>query len=82
MTKSEIELINTFILLIMKLDPDIIAGYDCEKASLFYFAYRCWTLGIDVMNHISRSPNNLEEILVSYKFNLNNYYFYFNAILL
>ena len=53
MTRSEIDLLISFILLVFKVDPDIIAGlikiyivtkfyqgYDIEKASLFYLAMR------------------------------------------
>ena len=38
--RDEWDLIQTFIALVFKFDPDVIYGYDIEKASLFYIAKR------------------------------------------
>ncbi len=62
--KEEKDLINAFICLVFKFDPDIIYGYDLEKTSLYYLAMRAYTYGIDLTNFISRVPPNLEEIFV------------------
>lgn len=74
--KEEKDLINAFICLVFKFDPDIIygifeeenglifKGYDLEKTSLYYLAMRAYTYGIDLTNFISRVPPNLEEIFV------------------
>jgi len=67
--ENEESLIFTFILLVFKLDPDIVAGYDIEKGSLTYLAQRAWQKNIDIMNFMSRSPKDLESLFELINFN-------------
>ncbi|KAL4489262.1 hypothetical protein ABPG72_006326 [Tetrahymena utriculariae] len=66
-TKNEEELLLTFIKQIHIFNVDIITGWDIEKKSLFYFSHRCWQLGIDVMDILSRCPKNTFNILRAFK---------------
>ncbi|EAR91587.2 DNA polymerase family protein (macronuclear) [Tetrahymena thermophila SB210] len=66
-TKNEEELLLTFIKQIHIFNVDIITGWDIEKKSLFYFSHRCWQLGIDVMDILSRCPKNSFNILRAFK---------------
>ena len=38
--ETEYDLVQTFIALVFKFDPDIVYGYDIEKSSMFYLAKR------------------------------------------
>jgi len=60
--KNEKNLIKTVILMIFKLDPDILAGFDMEKKSLYYLAKRAWDNDIDFLSYISRAPARFEEV--------------------
>lgn len=58
--RSEDDLLALFILLVFKIDPDIVASYDVEKTSLNYLATRSWGKNIDIFNFISRSPKDID----------------------
>jgi len=62
--KEEKDLICAFICLIFKFDPDIIYGYDLEKASLFYLAKRARLYNIHLTDVISRAPRDIEQVFV------------------
>lgn len=58
--KNERALIVFFINLIFRTDPDIIQGWDLDKGSLFYLAFRAKRYSWDFMNLISRKPRSLD----------------------
>lgn len=67
--KDELSLIYTYILMIFKIDPDIIGGYDMEQRSLYYLARRAWVYEIDILGNIGRSPPDLDGIFDFAMFN-------------
>lgn len=56
---SELDLIDSFVKLIKKWDPDIVTGFEIEMQSWGYFIERCYVLGINVLSQISRKNPEL-----------------------
>ncbi|EGR33649.1 hypothetical protein IMG5_047210 [Ichthyophthirius multifiliis] len=61
--RSETDLIKLLILIVQKIDPDILCGWDTEQQSLGYIIQRCETLGIQISDYLSRCPSNIIDLL-------------------
>lgn len=55
------ELLQIFLGVIGKYDPDIFAGYEIEMASWGYLIHRGNVLGMNLMNKISRIPSTKND---------------------
>ncbi|GAV08432.1 hypothetical protein RvY_18121-2 [Ramazzottius varieornatus] len=51
---SEVQLINSFIAVVQRWDPDIVLGYEIQLSSWGYLIERGTTLGIDMLHSLSR----------------------------
>ncbi|KRX05340.1 Ribonuclease H-like domain [Pseudocohnilembus persalinus] len=60
--ENEINLIFMLILIIIKIDPDLIGGFDVETKSLFYIQERAKQYDIDFIGLIGRSPSDLGQV--------------------
>ncbi|KAF9076289.1 hypothetical protein BDP27DRAFT_1389695 [Rhodocollybia butyracea] len=53
---SELDLINSFVDIVVELDPDILTGWDVQNASWGYFSARARSFGLELEDLISRAP--------------------------
>ncbi|KAL4478783.1 hypothetical protein ABPG73_001998 [Tetrahymena malaccensis] len=67
--EKEEDLIQVFIIITQKIDPDIFGGWDMEKSSLNYLGQRCQILGIQLFELLSRCPSNINKLIQVLQFN-------------
>ncbi|EAR97516.2 DNA polymerase type-B family protein (macronuclear) [Tetrahymena thermophila SB210] len=67
--ENEEDLIQVFIIITQKIDPDIFGGWDMEKSSLNYLGQRCQILGIQLFELLSRCPSNINKLIQVLQFN-------------
>ncbi|KAJ3879917.1 hypothetical protein F5051DRAFT_324927 [Lentinula edodes] len=53
---SELDLINSFIDIVIDLDPDIITGWDVQNSSWGYLAARARSFGLELEELLARAP--------------------------
>lgn len=60
---SEAALLSAFVEAVVGLDPDILLGYEIQKASLGYLAERAAGLGVPLLRRVSRLPEVCAEVM-------------------
>lgn len=53
--KNELNLLRLLTLLVILTDPDLVGGWDLERASISYIVHRSNEYDIDILTDISRS---------------------------
>ncbi|KAJ3750399.1 hypothetical protein DFH05DRAFT_73135 [Lentinula detonsa] len=53
---SELDLINSFVDIVIDLDPDIITGWDVQNSSWGYLAARARSFGLELGELLARAP--------------------------
>ncbi|KAJ4486146.1 hypothetical protein J3R30DRAFT_3444599 [Lentinula aciculospora] len=53
---SELDLINSFVDIVIDLDPDIITGWDVQNSSWGYLAARARSFGLELEELLARAP--------------------------
>ncbi|VDN33708.1 unnamed protein product [Gongylonema pulchrum] len=59
--ESEAELLDAFVSIINKYDPDIVVGYNTQRYSWGYLVERALVIGRNVLSEISRYPVDINE---------------------
>lgn len=53
---SELSLLHAFVAVVRAYDPDILAGWEVQNASVGYLAERAAHLGLGLLKALSRTP--------------------------
>ncbi|KAJ7038190.1 hypothetical protein C8F04DRAFT_371528 [Mycena alexandri] len=55
--RTELDLLNQIVDVVVDLDPDIVVGWEIQAASWGYLTARGWDYGLDIADLISRAPS-------------------------
>lgn len=62
--ENEKDLLKVLIIIVQKLDPDIVAGWDIEQSSLSYIGERFAVYhDVSIFDLLSRCPHNMNNLI-------------------
>ncbi len=67
LVSSELDLILAFTLLVLRMDPDLMYGYEPDKGSWFFLFYRGWKNGLDLSRLMARTGVDHQLLFSEYR---------------